>query len=359
MLTYIRIVPSEYPSPTYVRHAEPYRVLPGQRTPEQSGHSRTCQAYRLGRGLACHKSVGEFMAYVCYGHQVDEGQLEPAEAAARTRPQRFWYGPDLGKLTLVRRRAEQAVRVGDRVVLKNEVGPSSTHGKEGEGPGIISVDTLVVKETRTRVSVLWQDGTREIVDSKDTVPYLNPDEYDCWLVPYHDVYAPMLLISHAHRPGDHVIWKSEGQRRPAVVQSVNAIERTAYIRFLDSGNIELASVLELDPHGTSDSPVEGLGLHRGEFVFIHKEGTTNEAVKPMVPRIGELEAWVRESPVMHVNENGQLGGWRREMAEIGNDVAQRRGRDNSVEEGKLRRRPPPGDTSLNWFGEVVDVSFIF
>ncbi|KAI0815073.1 hypothetical protein BC629DRAFT_1469034 [Irpex lacteus] len=262
--------------------------------------------------------------------------LEPAEAAARTRPQRFWYGPDLGKLTLVRRRAEQAVRVGDRVVLKNEVGPSSTHGKEGEGPGIISVDTLVVKETRTRVSVLWQDGTREIVDSKDTVPYLNPDEYDCW-------------------PGDHVIWKSEGQRRPAVVQSVNAIERTAYIRFLDSGNIELASVLELDPHGTSDSPVEGLGLHRGEFVFIHKEGTTNEAVKPMVPRIGELEAWVRESPVMHVHENGQLGGWRREMAEIGNDVAQRRGRDNSVEEGKLRRRPPPGDTSLNWFGEVVDL----
>ncbi|KAI0695133.1 hypothetical protein BC835DRAFT_980174 [Cytidiella melzeri] len=266
--------------------------------------------------------------------------LEPQEAALRLRPQRFWHGPELGKLTLVRRRAEQAMRVGDRVVLKNGEGPRSTHGKDGEGPGIISVDTLVVKETHTRVNVLWQDGTREILDAKDTVPYLNPDEYDCW-------------------PGDHVIWKSEGQRRHAVVQSVNALDRTAYIRFVDSNHIELASALDLDPHGSGDwqsvSPAEGLGLHRGEFVFIHKEGTTNGAVKPMVPRIGELEAWVRESPIMHVHENGQLGGWRREMAEIGNDVAQRRGRDDSVEEGKLKRRPQRNDTSLNWFGEVVDM----
>lgn len=143
------------------------------------------------------------------------------------------------------------------------------------------------------------------------------------------------------------------------MQSVNAVERTAYVRFVDSGRVELASVLDLDPHGTgdwqTDSPVEGFGLHRGEFVFIHKEGTTNGAVKPMVPRIGELEAWVREPPQMHIHENGQLGGWRREMAEIGNDVAQRRGRENAVEEGRLKRRPEPSDTSLNWFGEVLEV----
>lgn len=143
------------------------------------------------------------------------------------------------------------------------------------------------------------------------------------------------------------------------MQSVNAVDRTANIRFADSDHVELASVLELDPHGAGDwhsaSPVEGLGLHRGEFVFIHKAGTTNGVGKPMVPRIGELEPWVRESPIMHVHENGQLGGWRRDMAEIGNDVAQRRGRDTSVEEGKLKR-PQPNDVSLNWFGEVIDVS---
>lgn len=84
-------------------------------------------------------------------------------------------------MTLVRRRAEQAIRVGDRVVLKDPTtGPISTHGKEGEGPGILTVRTLVVKETRTSVNVLWQDGTRGTLDAKETIPYLNPDEYDCW-----------------------------------------------------------------------------------------------------------------------------------------------------------------------------------
>lgn len=265
--------------------------------------------------------------------------LDPAEAAQRPRPQRFWHGPDLGKLTLVRRRAEQSMRVGDRVVLKDGSGPVSTHGREGEGPGILTVNTLVVRETRTTVNVLWQDGTRETLDAKDTIPYLNPDEYDCW-------------------PGDHVIWKGEDQTRPAVVQSVNAFDRTAYVRYTDDGSVELASVLELDPHGSSDwssvSPVEGLGLHRGEFIFIHKEGTTNGAQPPMVPRIGEMEDWVRESPVTHLGESPHLAGWRRVMAEIGNDIAQRRGKDPTIEEGKLKR-PQPNDTSLNWFGEVIDL----
>lgn len=32
------------------------------------------------------------------------------------------------------------------------------------------------------VNVLWQDGTREVIDCKETVPYVNPDEYDCWYV---------------------------------------------------------------------------------------------------------------------------------------------------------------------------------
>ncbi|PSS37603.1 hypothetical protein PHLCEN_2v530 [Hermanssonia centrifuga] len=266
--------------------------------------------------------------------------LDPAEAAERPRPQRFWHGADLSKLTLVRRRAEQAMRVGDRVNLKDsENSPVTVHGREGEPPGLVEVKTLVVKETRTLVHVLWQDGTRETLDAKDTVPYINPDEYDCW-------------------PGDHVIWKSEDSKRPAIIQSVNAVDRIALIRFTDTGNVELTSVLELDPHGASDwssvSPVEGLGLHRGEFVFIHKEGTTNGAQKPMVPRIGEVEDWVRESLIIHLRENGHMGGWRRELAEIGNNIAAARGKDSNLEEGTLQR-PRKDDASLNWFGEVVDL----
>ena len=163
-----------------------------------------------------------------------------------------------------------------------------------------------------------------------------------------------------YRPGDHVIWKAELTKRHAVVQSVNSKERVAQVRFPGTDSVELVSVLELDPHGGSDwsvtSSVEGLGLHRGEFVFVHQEGSTNGASAPMVPRIGELEEWVRESPVTQVQENGQLGGWRRDMAEIGNNIAALRGRDASIEEGVLRR-PQKDDHSLNWFGEVVDVRY--
>lgn len=159
------------------------------------------------------------------------------------------------------------------------------------------------------------------------------------------------------RPGDHVIWKTEDQTRAAIVQSVNAVDRIAQVRCEDNGQTELASLLELDPHGSSDwssvAPTDGLGVHRGDFVFIHKPGMTNGAEAPMVPRIGEVEEWVREPPV--VSSAGRLGGWRREMADIGNRIAERRGMDPTIEEGELQR-PKKGDTHLDWFGEVVDVS---
>lgn len=74
------------------------------------------------------------------------------------------------------------MRVGDRVVLKgdNSNVPVTRHGKESLPQGIVEVRTLVVQETHTTVNVLWQDGTTETLDARETVPYLNPDEYDCW-----------------------------------------------------------------------------------------------------------------------------------------------------------------------------------
>lgn len=57
----------------------------------------------------------------------------------------------------------------------------SVHGKEGVDGGLVTVSAFMVKETRTRVSVLWQDGTKEEgCDAKSLIPYLNVDEYDCW-----------------------------------------------------------------------------------------------------------------------------------------------------------------------------------
>lgn len=141
------------------------------------------------------------------------------------------------------------------------------------------------------------------------------------------------------------------------MQSVNAQDRTAQVRVVETGAIELASVLELDPHGTNDwsavAPTnDGLGVRRGDLVFIHREGETNGAETPLVPRIGEVEEWVRDAPI--VNTNGQLGGWRRDLADIGTRIAEDRGKEQGVDERPLQR-PEKGDTSLNWFGEVTDV----
>ncbi|KAG5653348.1 hypothetical protein H0H81_000970 [Sphagnurus paluster] len=264
--------------------------------------------------------------------------LAPLEAASKTRPKRFWYGEDVQKLTIVRGRSDLEMRLGDRVRLKDTAGtPFTKHGQR-EDELAVEVRVFIVAETETTLDVLWQDGTKESIKSTEVIPYLNPDEYDCW-------------------PGDHVVWKGDDRKRPAVVQSVNATDRTAEILLLDTGLVELASVLELDPHGTADlaavipqSASEGLGVRRGDFVFIHPEGTTNGFEKPAVPKIGEVEAWVREGPVVE----GHLAGWRKEMADIGANIATRRtaggGQETEIS------HPNTGSGAIAWVGEVTNLN---
>jgi ubiquitin-conjugating enzyme E2 O len=156
------------------------------------------------------------------------------------------------------------------------------------------------------------------------------------------------------RPGDHVLWKNEDGARYAVVRSVNPVARTAIVRVEGANAEELVSVLELDHSGTSEpgqdptTAFDGFGVRRGDFVFIHKEGTTNGCAKPRVPRIGELEPWVRETPF----DEGLYSGWRKEMNEIGNKLAMD-DRAGIIE--PYVSRPAPGDTSLHWIGEVTEV----
>ena len=108
-------------------------------------------------------------------------QLDPVEAQNRQRPQRFWCGEDLAKLTVVGGRSDHDMRVGERVMFKDHTRPPFTkHGDENDPSNSLTVRILTVTETRTTINVLWQDGTLEAVDSKELIPYLNPDEYDCW-----------------------------------------------------------------------------------------------------------------------------------------------------------------------------------
>ncbi|KAJ7225675.1 hypothetical protein GGX14DRAFT_421669 [Mycena pura] len=263
--------------------------------------------------------------------------LDPEDAASRQRPPQFWTGSNMSRLTLLRSLSDLEMRVGDRVTFKDEsTVPGTTHGLEG-GTRVV-VKTFTVTETRTFVDVLWQDGTKETVRSTELIPYLNPDEYDCW-------------------PGDWVVWNREDEKRTVIIQSVHATQRTASVLIPETGKIELASVLELDPHGTSDTvamheaPSDGLGVRRGDFLFVHPEGRTNGSPSvARVPRIGEVEGWVRDAPFI----DGQLAGFRKEMSEMGADIARRRSTENIVEGPILR--PCAAHQSLTWLGEVTNIN---
>ncbi|KAM6498437.1 hypothetical protein JOM56_006385 [Amanita muscaria] len=310
--------------------------------PPPSGGVQNFIGYLLGGGL----SASTPSTVVAVKHSVYaiawlalNQSLSPAVIENKKRPQRLWTREDISKLTLIHGRADKELRVGDRANFKDPVGkPSSTHSQGGEGSSVITVQTFVVTETETTLDVLWQDGSRETLRSTDLIPYINPDEYDCW-------------------PGDHVLWKNEEEKQAAIVQSVNATDRTALILLADTRTLETVSVLELDPHGayeqngaTAQSITDGFGMHRSDFVFIHPQGATNGFEPPYVPRLGELEAWVGEEPVY----DSDFKGWRKEMAEMGSKIADQRIHRAPVNESVSL--PQPRDATLHWIGEVTELN---
>ncbi|KAG9314231.1 hypothetical protein JVU11DRAFT_5018 [Chiua virens] len=263
--------------------------------------------------------------------------LDREVALKKRRPERFWHGEDLTKLTVLKTKSAD-IRVGDKAIFPDDETIPSVSFVAGAGAhNRIESRTLCVQETRTTVGVLWQDGSRETLSSTELIPYLNVDEYDCW-------------------PGDHVLWKNEDQERVAIVQAVNSTDRVAVIRCADTGSLDTVSVLELDPNGTGDMSPDalhghGFGVRRGDSIFIHPVGTTNGFAPPRVPKIGEIEEWVREPPV---RADGELSGWRRTMADLGGRIAAHRNphllrlHDVSL--------PNLDDDALSWFGEVTELN---
>ncbi|KAG8728667.1 hypothetical protein FRC12_021584, partial [Ceratobasidium sp. 428] len=307
--------------------------------------------------------------------------LTPEESANRPRPPKFWTATDLSRLTYVKIRSESVTRVPDRVRFKDpemytryDVIKTQHRGESGR---VLEVDTMVVTESRSTVKLMWQDGRIEETIGTSVIPYLNVDEYDCW-------------------PGDFVRWKGEDETRVAVVQSTDAKQRTARVMWYDptssSPQTEVVSVLELDPHGPSGA--ESFGVRRGDFVFLHRPGTTNGAQLPAVPRIGELEDWVREPPPMqpHAEDDpqGVMGGahhshsphsphfhthtgtkvsydvslaeagWRGEMAQLGMRLAEESAARSVQEEiGREHRVVKAGEFrggDVHWFGEVMNLT---
>lgn len=90
-------------------------------------------------------------------------------------------------------------------------------------------------------------------------------------------------------------------------------------------------------------------MRRGDKVFIHREGTSNGFESPRVPKIGEIEEWVREVPL---GLDGELSGWRRTMVDMGTKIASERKENPAFYRVK---HPTQDDATLSWFGEVTGV----
>jgi ubiquitin-conjugating enzyme E2 O len=130
--------------------------------------------------LALNQMVNRLTLFIC-GVDPYNSQLDPAEAEKKARPDRFWTVLDFHKLSLIRGKSDVEMRVGDRVKLKDPNGqPATAHGSENEDVGIVYLQSYEVVETVTMLDVLWQDGVKETVRSTELIPYVSPDEYDCW-----------------------------------------------------------------------------------------------------------------------------------------------------------------------------------
>ncbi|KAF8323122.1 hypothetical protein DL93DRAFT_2147193 [Clavulina sp. PMI_390] len=211
--------------------------------------------------------------------------LSAEEAAKCDRPPRFFKGHEINTLTLLKRSADRIPHVSDRVRFRTDAlsqryrAPTTTHSRGQTSLPSIQVNAMMVVSTRTQVTVLWQDGTTEELPSMNLVQYHTLDEVDCW-------------------PGDFVHWNGDGETRLAIVQKLNPRERTATIRWAppksDEEPASVVSCLELDPRGKDNEGFHVFGVQRGDIVFLHPPGKTNGSTPPLVPKIGELEAWVHE-----------------------------------------------------------------
>jgi ubiquitin-conjugating enzyme E2 O len=69
------------------------------------------------------------------------------------------------------------------ITLKHHAdAPVSRHLNQITEGDVIEVRHFIVRDRQTRVTVLWQDGTKETKLARELVPHLHPDEYECWCV---------------------------------------------------------------------------------------------------------------------------------------------------------------------------------
>ena len=147
---------------------------------------------------------------------------------------------DLNKYTLPGATYSPDIGFGHRARFKDKAGaaikysfrrPTSREGlRSSDAAQGYDMNLFLVVNTRTKILVQWQDSTITEEAAIAVSPYLNVDEYDVWpgdLVSQKDGEEAMLEI------GTNIF----RTRNIAVVQSANAAERVAKVRWFENTDV--------------------------------------------------------------------------------------------------------------------------
>ena len=166
------------------------------------------------------------------------------------------YSPDIGYGYRVRFRdvmgaalkydGSREDRIGSFQGCFNRIPRTATQG--------FDMNVFEVTETRTRVAVQWQDGTLTEEDSTFLVPYNNIDDQDVW---------PGVIVSlKAEEQINEGSWTFKCGKL-GIVQSVDAVERTAKIRWYKNA---VATITLLDKE--TMTPPTRFGLISDEYSLV-------------------------------------------------------------------------------------------
>lgn len=195
-------------------------------------------------------------------------QLLPASKQDQPRPPRYWNGPQIATLTVVRSTASHIHALGDKVIFRD---PATDPFPPTLGA---SHYIMAVTLTKTTVEVLFQDGT---IVKDDSTRFQHCQDLDEDV----DVFPGELGMCNARTPAE-----------VAVAQTMDFAKRTILVRWAKSGETELVSGLEFDPNGP---PPQIYGVGRHDRVLIASGSTGEEG--PVAAILGESEVRTGTFPV--------------------------------------------------------------
>lgn len=269
-----------------------------------------------------------------------------------------------------------ALETGDYVRFKNlEEAALKYDGKSKRPDGrdrgqVVAIPTTMsngydinafrVVATHTKVTVQWQDLSVTTHDSTAVVPYLNVDDLDVWPGEVVTVKGPdppnsseVGASGDSARPDDDL--PSKRQRRIGVVQTVDAGERVARLRWLGdetSGAVRNPNDPENQVPVLSETEEEvslyeiigapGLTVRRGDFVSIEVHAYFDQAMRlqggAAPPQPGLVEGDTSSATSFPVMVPTSVSA-----AVLPPEV------------NLTPLRIPSTSSAIDWFGEVVDL----